>query len=148
MRGYQYCRGVESCWLWLVLLLASAPIPCLCRQLEAVDGPSVDWQVHASAYRCPPCFTLSRRKPTAAGTSIHSWRERERISIVRGQHKAPGSLTQEGVARVARAERTSYSQSGPRRSQWAHVGTSTFVHLLIEYEAMGWRWMERIDLVP
>ena len=126
MRGYQYCRGVESCWLWLVLLLASAPIPCLCRLLEAVDGPSVDWQVHASAYRCPPCFPLSRRKPTAAAISIHFWWETVRISVVREQHKAPGSLTQEGVARVARAERTSWGHSGPRISQWAHVGTSTF----------------------
>ena len=147
MRGCQCCRGVESCWLWLVLLLAVAPKLRPCRLLGGEDDPSVDWQSHACAYKCPPCFPVSRCRPAAAGTSIHSWWERERISIVRGQHKAPGSLTQEGVARVARAERTSYSHSGPRSSQWAHLGTSTFVHLLIEYEAMCWRWMERIDIV-
>ena len=130
MRGCQCCRGVESYWLWLVLLLAVAPIPCLCRRLEAVDGPSADWQARACAYKCPPCFPVSRCRPAAAGTSIHSWWETERISIVREQHRAPGSLTQEGVARVARAEGTSCSHFGPRISEWAHVGTSTFVHHL------------------
>ena len=112
-----------------------------------MDGPSVDWQARACAYRRPPCFPLSRNRPAAAGSLIHFYWERERISVVRGQHKAPGSLTQEGVAKVARAEETSWGHSGPRISPWAQLGTLTFVLLLIEYEAMCWRWIERIDLV-
>ena len=91
-----------------------------------MDGPSVDWQARACAYRCPPCFPLSRNRPAAAGTSIHSSWERERISVVRGQHKAPGSLTQERVARVARAEETSWGHSGARTSAWAHAAKSSF----------------------